>query len=290
MKKTIGSLLVWMLLLAGCAAEGPAEEAASAGVVPGEEAVAARVAAAHARLDTSAAGRLAREAIDAHGGLTRWYANGPLYFRFNYRPLGRRGVDTYQLVDTWSSRARHWLAEDSTIGFGWDGATAWRTPPGAELPTNARFWALTPYYFIAIPFVLGDAGVVLADGGTMTFEDRLYDLIDMRFEAGTGDAPDDYYLVLIDRETRRVGGVRYVVSYPGYYPDGGHSPEKLITYDGAQQIDGITFPETFRSFAWTEDGPGALVTETTLSDIAFRPATPDSAFALPPGAEALEGY
>ena len=287
--KTIGWLLAGLVLIGGCS-EAPADDAAPAHLVPDEASVAARVTAAHARLDTSAAGRLAREAIEAHGGLARWYANGPLYFRFDYRPLGRRAIDTYQLVDTWSSRARHWLAEDSSIGFGWDGTRAWRRPPGADLPTNARFWALTPYYFIGIPFVMGDAGVVLSDGGTMAFEGNTYHLIDMRFEAGTGDAPDDYYLVLVDPETRRIGGVRYVVSYPGYYPEGGHSPEKLITYDGTQEVDGIVFPETFRSFPWTETGPGDLVTETTLSHVAFRPATPDSVFAIPPRAEVLEGY
>ncbi len=285
--------LIVLVLASGCepSPEAHHQEAAQApAATPSAEAVAARVAASTARLEASAAGRLVLEAIAAHGGLARWWANGPAYFRFNYRPIGRRAVDTYQLVDTWSSRARHWLAEDTTAGFGWDGRIAWRLPPGADLPTNARFWALTPYYFIGIPFVLGDEGVILAGDGTMDFEGTRYDLVRVTFEPGTGDAPDDYYVVLLHAETRRVGGVRYVVSYPGYYPQGGHGAEKLITYDGAQQIDGITFPETFRSFTWTDAGPGDLVTETSLTNVAFRPNTPDAAFAVPPGAELLEGY
>ena len=109
-------------------------------------------------------------------------------------------------------------------------------------------------------------------------------------EPGTGDAPDDYYIVLIDRETRRVGGMRYVVSYPGFYPDGGHGAESFIVYDGAQTIDGIVFPQTFRTFRWTDDGPGDLRTETTLSDVAFMPETTEEAFQVPAGAEVLEGY
>ena len=81
-----------------------------------------------------------------------------------------------------------------------------------------------------------------------------------------------------------------MVSYPGFYPDGGHGEEKMIVYDGAQTVGGITLPETFRTFAWTGEAPGDLVTETTMSDVAFRPNAPDSAFAAPPGAELLPGY
>ncbi len=292
--KTLHASFVLLLLLplCGCgpSSEGGASGAAPETVTPSAETVAARVQAATARLEAGEAGRLVLDAIAAHGGLARWWANGPVYFRFNYRPIGRRPIDTYQLVDTWSSRARHWLAEDTTAGFGWDGRTAWRIPPGVDLPTNARFWALTPYYFIGIPFVLGDEGVLLARDGTMDFEGTRYDLVRATFEPGTGDAPDDYYVVLLHPETRRVGGVRYVVSDPAFYPQGGQGAEKPSTYDGAQQIDGITFPETFRSFTWTDAGPGELVTETTLTDVVFRPNTPDSAFAVPPGAEVLEGY
>ncbi len=282
-RRTVFLLIIGWLVLAGCESAPESSEPAAA--------VEVRLAEARARLGATEAGRLIQDAVAAHGGLQRWWTNGPVYFRFAYRPLGdRRPIDTYQLIDTWSSRARHWLEADTSVGFGWDGATAWRTPPGADLPTNARFWSLTPYYFIGVPFVLADPGVLLAMDGTMDFEGTTYDLVRVTFAPGTGDAPDDYYLVLVHPETRRVGGVRYVVSYPGYYPDGGHSPEKLMAYDGVQTIDGIVFPETFRTFTWADGRPGDLVTETSMTDVVFRPATPDSAFAVPAGAEVLPGY
>ncbi|MFQ5568094.1 MAG: hypothetical protein ACE5G0_00380 [Rhodothermales bacterium] len=288
--------LALLLVLVGCEPTAQTEESGGApsvqtSIVPSEAVIASRVQAATARLEAGEAGALVLAAIEKHGGLARWYANGPLFFRFNYRPQGRQPIDTYQIVDTWSSRASHRLAADSSMGFGWDGQRAWRLPPEVDLPTNARFWALTPYYFIGVPFVLGDPGVVLHPDGEMDFEDRTYDLVRVTFEAGTGDAPDDYYVVLIDRQTRRIGGMRYVVSYPGFFPEGGHSAESFIVYDGEQEIDGILFPQTFRTFQWSdEDGPGALKTETSLTDVAFRPNTSDDAFHVPEGAEVLEGY
>jgi hypothetical protein len=62
------------------------------------------------------------------------------------------------LVDTWSSRAVHTLAADSSVSFGWTGSEAWVRPAGAEVPTTPRFWALTPYGYVSIPFVFADPG------------------------------------------------------------------------------------------------------------------------------------
>ncbi len=279
--------VVLLLLLVGCTAEP--EPAASGGppaalARPSDAAVAERVADATARLEASEGGRLVLEAADAHGGLARWYANGPLHFRYAYDRLdGNPPLDTEQTVDTWSSRAVHTMMPDSAARFGWTGSEAWVA--GADsLPTNARFWSLTPYYFVAMPFVLADPGVNLELAGEMTAEGRSYALVRATFDAGTGDAPDDYYYLLLDPETRRVGGVRYVVSYPGFFPEGGASPERLMLYDGAQTAGGITLQEGFRSFAWTGDGAGEPSARGTVTNLRFVPDAPDSLFARPPDA------
>ncbi len=286
-------LLATLLALIGCAADPeptlPSDEPAVALARPTDEAVAQRVAEATARRGSTDAGRLVLAATEAHGGLARWYANGPLHFRYRYeRGDGQPALDTEQTVDTWAARARHTLMPDSAASFGWTGEEAWVMPAGAELPTNARFWSLTPYYFVAMPFVLADPGVNLEAAGEMTFEGTGYDLVRATFDAGTGDAPDDYYLLLLDPETNRVGGVRYVVSYPGFFPEGGHTPEHLMVYDGAQTVDGITLQKGFRSFAWTDGGPGEPSASGTLSDVRFVPDAPDSLFALPEGAAVQE--
>ncbi|HMB93248.1 MAG TPA: hypothetical protein VKP65_20520, partial [Rhodothermales bacterium] len=194
----------------------------------------------------------------------------------------------YELVDTWSSRAVHWMASDTTTRFGWDGSAAWTVAPDSADMPNARFWSLTPYYFVAVPFVLADPGVQHTMDGTMTFEDKTHDLVRITFAPGTGDAPDDYYVILLDPETRHVRGLRYVVSYPGFFSDGGHSPEKLMMYDGGQMVDGITLAKRFRAFPWNGGNPGDLVTEVSITDVEFRPGTRPDAFEMPAGAEVQE--
>lgn len=254
--------------------------------------VAERVAEARARLQESEAGQIMWEAIQAHGGLDTWFANGPLSFRFAYHSLTSDRVrDTWQDIDQWSSRAVHRMADNPDVSFGWDGQQAWIKPAGADIDLNARFWALTPYYFVGVPFVLADPGVNLEIESQIEFEGTVYNQVRATFGDGVGDAPDDYYIVLINPMTQRVGGVRYIVTYPGFFPDGGHSEEKLMAYDGVKEVDGLRFMDSMRSFKMNKDGSvGEQVTKSTFSDVKFLPNIPSAHFDTPAGAQVLEGY
>ena len=250
-----------------------------------------RVSATKERLSKSEAGELVWQAMEAHGGLEKWFTSGALTFRFRYMPIDGKTVrDSVQVIDPWDARAVHALPDDATKAFGWDGERAWATAPNEELGVNPRFWALTPFYFVGVPFVFGDDGVNLALEGQTEFEGRTYDLVRVTFDAGTGDAPDDFYVLYVDAETKRVGGVRYVVSYPGFFPQGGNSPEKFMAYDGAQTAGDIVFPRSFRTFKWVDGAPGEHVTNSTMTEVGFDPTARIDGFAMPEGARVIEGY
>lgn len=274
-------LLPLALLLAACSDYAVTPESTP-------DAVDARVAQATERLSASPAGQRVLAAIDAHGGLEAWYRGGPLRYRYAYQRLTPDGqpsgtpIDTRQLVDPWSARAVHTLMPDAAVRFGWTGDEAWIAPSDADPPINARFWALTPYYFVAMPFVLADPGVNHALAPPDTVEGRPVDVVRITFDAGVGDAPDDYYDLLLDPATDRVQGVRYVVSYPGFHPDGGHSAPTTMLYDGAQSPGGgVTMQQGFRSFASESMRPRA---RGTLTELRFDADAADSAFARPDGA------
>lgn len=246
-----------------------------------------RVSQAQQRLNASEAGKLVWQAIEAHGGLQRWFRNGPLAFQFNYQPLdGGTPRNTYEVADYWSARTRH-QAMDTTVEYGWTGEAAWVTPASAEMPYNTRFWSLTPYYFVGIPFVLADEGTFHEYLGEETYQDRTYDAVKITYGENVGDAPDDYYVVYIDKETKQVGVTRYIVSYPGYFPDGGHLPEKFMDWTGHQTIDGITIAEGFDTYWWKDEQPAEHITDIEVTRAEFKSDIADNYFKAPDNAKMI---
>lgn len=250
-----------------------------------------RVANAQKRLESSEAGKIVWQAMEAHGGLERYFTNGPLSFKFDYVPLdGSTRRYTYQTIDTWSNKARHWSPEDRSDSFGWDGEKAWKQVKDSTVfPYDMRFWALTPYYFLAQPFILDGEGVQLEKLADKTHKGVAYDAIKVTFAAGTGDAPDDYYVLYFGKENHKLAVIRYIVSYPQYFPEGGHLPEKLMELQGTTVVNGIELATGYHTHWLTKDEQaGEHITTITVDTIKFSPDTKDSYFTIPVGATIIE--
>lgn len=253
--------------------------------LPPAEAIQQRVYASKDRLEHSEGGKVIWQAIEAHGGLRRWFGNGPLYFHFNYQPQQEGPArNTYEVADYWTSRTKHQLVADTAWQFGWDGEQAWQIPDTTMPGIVPRFWALTPYYFVGIPFVLADPGIEYELMEPDTLSGRNYDLVKVTYGKNVGDAPDDYYIIYVDQETKEVGGIRYIVTY---FKKGGKHQEKLMKFEGRQEISGIKFPERYRTYRW-EGKQGEYMTLTELNDVDFRPDVPKDYFNMPEGAKVVE--
>lgn len=254
--------------------------------------VTSRVQKAKNRLEKTEAGKVVWNAMEAHGGLYKWYDNGPLSFRFNYQPLdGSTERDSYQTIDTWSNRARHTSATDKTAHYGWTGDTAWvKAKDSTAFAYDTRFWALTPFYFLAQPFVLDGTGVNLELLPEVTYKDKLQEVIKVTFENGTGDAPDDYYVLYFTKETHRLSAIRYIVSYPGYFKKGQHLPEKFMEVIGETTVDGIVFPNSYKTH-WLTEGtqPGEYITKIEVSDVQYEKGLSKDFFNIPKDAKVIEG-
>lgn len=249
-----------------------------------------RIARTKDKLNGSAAGKVVWNAMEAHGGLETWYGNGPLSFRFNYRPLdGKTARDSYQTIDTWSNKAKHTSAMDSTSHFGWTGKTAWiAAADSTAFAFDTKFWALTPLYFLGQPFILDGKGVNLELLPKTTYKNTNQDVVKVTFDPGTGDAPDDYYILYFREDTHRLTAIRYIVSYPAYFKDGGHLPEKFMEVIGGQMVDGIWFPTNYKTHWLTDDAkPGEYITKIVVSDIEFKNTLSKNFFEVPDGARIL---
>lgn len=242
------------------------------------------------RLSSSEAGKVVWNAMEAHGGLEQWYANGPLSFRFNYQPLnGKTPRDSYQVIDTWSNKARHTSVADSTAQFGWTGKNAWvKEKDSTAFAYDTKFWALTPLYFLGQPFVLSGEGVNLELLPEKTYKEKKQDVVKVTFDAGTGDAPDDYYILYFDKELHKLGAIRYIVSYPEYFKDGGHAPEKFMEVLGENNVEGILFPTNYKTHWLTNDEkPGEYITKIEVSNVSFKDNLANDYFDVPKNAKIL---
>lgn len=250
-----------------------------------------RVNAANKRLNASEAGKVLWLAMEAHGGLEKWYSNGYLSFRFNYQPLNGKGIrDSYQTINTWSNQARHNSITDPTSVFGWDGKEAWvKAKDSTSFTYDTGFWALTPLYFSGQPFVLDGEGVNLELLPELEFKGKTQKVIKATYDAGIGSAPDDYYILYVNAKTNLVDAFKYIVSYPKYFPNGGHAPEKITVSQGTINVDGIVFITGFKTY-WSssdKDGLGEYITKIDVSDISFSPTVEEGYFSKPEGAVVL---
>ncbi|WP_165747948.1 hypothetical protein [Cellulophaga sp. Z1A5H] len=295
MKLGLNIALVALLLLVGSCKEQPkkTETVTSKEVqepayhIP-ETWVANRVGKAKERLNATDAGKIVWSAMEAHGGLATWYNNGYLAFRFDYQPLdGSTRRNSYQTIDTWNNKARHTSYADSTAIFGWDGKEAWvKAKDSTAFEYDTRFWALTPLYLAAHPFILDGEGVNLELLPQKEYKGKLQDVVKVTFGKNVGDAPDDFYILYFDKDTHINSATRYIVSYPQYFPKGGHAPEKIMEIVGQKETNGILLPTGLKTH-WLDENEemGEYITKIEISDVTFIPEVPEGYFSKPEGAK-----
>ncbi|MEM9189307.1 MAG: hypothetical protein AAGF12_09030 [Myxococcota bacterium] len=246
-----------------------------------------RLNAARERLNENEAGNLLWQSIEAHGGLEAWLSAGTIEFEFDYAPLDdpEKRRHTFQRLDLWNAHAHH-AQVGGDVEMGWDGETAWIKPNAEAFPSTSRFWSLTPYYFVGMPFVLADPGVILTKLEDAELDGEAHDVVKATYESGTGDSPDDYYILYLDKESHTLAALRYVVSYPGFFPNGGHTPEKLMRYTEPSETDGLTLATRYDTFAWNAEEAtlGDKVTEIRVTQLRLGERYDETIFAMPDGA------
>lgn len=269
------------------ATEAEAEAAPQVGPRPAAW-VESRVAEARERMQGDDASKLVWDAIEAHGGLEAWHAKSTLRFEFDYQPLAQpeRRMRTINSIDFWSARA-HQVEVEGDATLGWDGEEAWIQPNAEAFPSPARFWALTPYYFVAMPFVAADPGTRYEQLDDAELDGVMHHIVKLTYGDGVGDAPDDYYVLYLHPETKRLSALRYVVSYPGFFPDGGHSPEKIMRYSEYREVDGLSIAGRLDTSRWDVEAgePGEVVTNVVVSNVSLGETWDEDFFAKPEGAE-----
>ncbi len=184
--------------------------------------------------------------IDAHGGMTTWQSAPTVRFEDEWR-MGEAesGNPSIVTVEQGSRRAYiDYSASDMTMS--WDGSKAWSK--NWQAPTPPRFLALLNYYFLNLPWLTQDPGVIFASPQKARLWDDPIDYIAIRmtFASGVGDTPDDYYVLYIHPETYQLRACEYIVTYRSILPEGvSASQPKILIYNEYATVDGLKVPKHF---------------------------------------------
>jgi len=121
--------------------------------------------------------------------------------------------------------------------------------PNLENSTQVRFTAFTWSYFFLFPYKLSDPGTIWNDTELETLNDRPYNTQKLTFEAGTGDAPDDWYILYADTKTNLTEVAAYIVTAGKTKMKAEEDPH-AIKYLNYRAIDGIPIAHRWTFWEW----------------------------------------
>jgi len=218
------------------------------------------------------------EVLKAHGGLNQWRSFKTLEFDLQHED---DSIPTEHYTLDLLNRKDLTVADSFKIGF--DGTEVWVAPnKKAFKGRSARFYHNLYSYFLTIPFIVADPGVIYADD-TLTVNGKLYDVINVGFESGVGDADKDAYKLLIDPTTHKMEKLLYTVTY---YSGEAHENYNALSYENWMDVNGVQLPSKLVGYKYSAGLIGDKRYEVDFVNIQLKQESPDQdMFNMPTGAE-----
>ncbi|WP_299127165.1 DUF6503 family protein [uncultured Winogradskyella sp.] len=217
--------------------------------------------------------------FDAHGGIDTWNKMKTLAFTMD-KPNGKE-------VTTTNLKTRAELIDTPSYAMGYDGATLWlNEKDNQEYKGNAKFYKGLMMYFYAMPFIVGDEGIIYEDVEPLVFEGKSYPGILISYEAGIGVSPDDQYVVYYNAETGQMKWLSYTVTFGKNEKS---TNFKYIRYNDWQTVNGLILPSSISWYNVEDNVPTELRNTVNFKDIVLGEEAPDEKiFAKPEGAKIIE--
>jgi hypothetical protein len=124
--------------------------------------------------------------------------------------------------------------------------------PSLEANPGVRFHAYTWSYFFLFPYKLSDNGTIWNDAFKTKEATQNYDTAKLSFEANTGDAPDDWYVVYKDKKTDLLEDVAYIVTV-NKSTEAAEADPHAIKYIDYTEVDGVPFAANWEFYGWSID-------------------------------------
>jgi len=205
--------------------------------------------------------------IERAHGLEAWRAQPAFEAGLTVQFGGRPMIEGRMLFATDLGASRLDLADGTVAVF--DGSRAWVSPASSGFEA-ARFHALTWPYFVAVPMKLRDPGTHLEPLGERRLQGEAFEAARLTFDPGTGDSPEDWYVLYRDPESGHLRALAYIVTY-GRSAAAAAAEPHAITYHDFVEVEGVEVATTWKFWSWSEaEGiVGEPMGEATLTDPRF---------------------
>lgn len=219
--------------------------------------------------------------IERAHGIGSWQSKDVLSAKIEVKFGENTALNGEMIMETTGGKRRLEL-EDGTIAV-FDGEHAWVSPDTSAMEM-ARFHLLTWPYFLAAPMKLQDPGTKLEDKGKLPLGDKEYPAAKLTFENGTGDTPDDWYVLYRDPDNDRLHAMGYIVTYGKGKEKASEEPHAIV-YNDYKEVEGVQIPTLWNFYMWSEEEgiSDEKIAEVALKDPKFV-EVPENAFTKPAGA------
>ena len=158
---------------------------------------------------------LAEQLLAAHGGMQPMAEAESLQFNFFTKMIGgQMPFYSFEAVDLESGDAYlEWPFFESRIG--WNDGELWSHQ--WPMPMPAGFFIRLTTSFITLPWQINadSANVGPVSAGRLPDDDTDYDVLRVTFDDRSPTIPGTFYDIFINRQTRRMAGIRFDINHPG---------------------------------------------------------------------------
>lgn len=149
-----------------------------------------------------------------------------------------------------SGKMRLQYADGKTVVY--DGKKIWRNTTDATGDKQARFDIFMWQYFFMSPFKMDDAGTNWQLSTDKILDNNEYARAKLTFKNGTGDTPNDWFLVHRNKATDFLEAMAYIVTFGSKSVSEAEKRPNGIVYDDFTTVEGIRFATTWQFSKWSE--------------------------------------
>ena len=156
-------------------------------------------------------------------------------------------------VTTTNLKTRAELIDTPTYAMGFDGRTLWvNEKDGNEYKGNAKFYKGLMMYFYAMPFIVGDDGIIYEDAEPLAFDRKTYPGVLISYDADIGVSPNDQYIIYYDADSGQMQWLAYTVTYG---KEGKSDKFSYIRYNDWKSINSLILPNSMTWYKVEEGKP-----------------------------------